>query len=108
VPRRVVILDSAKVEFKDIQKHVKTEFGGPVWNAVNAEYKNSFKLIKNNPEIGSYIEELKELGIANVRYTLVRQTRVVYEFDESLVLIHMLIHTRRDFRTHLFKRLFNQ
>lgn len=108
MPRRIVILDSAKVEFKDIKKHVKKEFGDPVWNAVNAEYKNAFALIKNNPEIGSYIDELKELGITNVRYALVRQTRVVYEFDESVVLIHMLIHTRRDFRTHLFKRLFNQ
>jgi toxin ParE1/3/4 len=108
VPRRIVILDSAKVEFKDFKKHVKKEFGDDVWNAVYAEYKNSFNLIKNNPEIGSQIDELKELGIANVKYALVRQTRVVYEFDESLVLIHMLIHTRRDFRTHLFKRLFNQ
>lgn len=108
MPRRIVILDSAKVEFRDIKKHVKKEFGDTVWNAVNAEYKNSFTLIKNNPEIGSHIDELKELGIANVRYALVRQTRVAYEFDESSVLIHMLIHTRRDFRTHLFKRLFNQ
>ncbi len=108
MPRRIVILDSAKEELRDIKKHVLKEFGDSVWNDVNAEYKETFKAIGISPEIGSYIDELKEIGIANVRCTLVRQTRVVYEFDEHMVLIHMFIHTRRDFRTHLFKRLINQ
>ncbi|NML27861.1 type II toxin-antitoxin system RelE/ParE family toxin [Zoogloea dura] len=108
MPRRIVILDSAKEEFRDIKKHVLKEFGDSVWNDVSAEYRESFKAIRISPEIGSHIDELKELGIANVRCTLVRQTRVVYEFDEHMVLIHMFIHTRRDFRTHLFKRLINQ
>lgn len=105
--RRIAVLDSAKNEFKDIKKYVKKEFGDSVWNTVNAEYKDALRRIRNNPEIGHPLDELKELGIASFKYTLVRQTRVVYEFDENLVLIHMFIHTRRDFRTHLFKRLFN-
>lgn len=103
--RRILLLDSAKEELRDIKKHVLKEFGDSVWNDVNAEYKESFKAIRISPEMGSHIDELKEIGIANVRCTLVRQTRVVYEFDEHMVLIHMFIHTRRDFRTHLFKRL---
>lgn len=107
MPRRIVILDSAKEEFRDIKKYVLKEFGDSVWNDVNAEYRESFEAIRVSPEIGSHIDELKELGIANVRCTLIRQTRVVYEFDENMVLIHMFIHTRRDFRTHLFKRLIN-
>lgn len=106
--RGIVILDSAKEEFKDIKKYVKREFGDSVWNTVNAEYKDAFKLIKENPQIGSHIDELKELGITNVKYALVRQTRIVYEFDENLIIVHMFIGTRRDFRAHLLKRLFNQ
>lgn len=108
MPRRIVILDSAKEEFKDIKKYVKRDFGDPVWNAVNAEYKHAFKLIQENPEIGSYVDELKELGITNIKYALVRQTRIVYEFDDNLIIVHMFIGTRRDFRTHLLKRLFSQ
>lgn len=108
VPRRILILGSAQEEFRDIKSCVKKEFGEFAWNAVNAEYKTAFQLIKNNPEIGSCIDELKALGITNIRCTLVRQTRIVYEFDENMVLIHMFIHTRRDFRAHLFKRLLNQ
>lgn len=59
-------------------------------------------------KIGSYVDELKELGITHVKYVLVRQTRVVYEFDDNLIIIHMFIGTRRDFRAHLLKRLFSQ
>lgn len=106
VSRRIVILDSAKEELREIRKYVRKEFGGSVWNEVNAQYRNSFRLIKEDPQIGSCIDELKEIGIVDVRYVLVRQTRVVYQFDEALVLVHMFIATRRDFRTHLLKRLF--
>lgn len=108
VSRRIVILDSAKEEFKDIKKYVKRDFGDSVWNTVNAEYKGALQRIKENPKIGSYVDELKELGFTNVKYVLVRQTRVVYEFDDSLIIIHMFIGTRRDFRAHLLKRMFSQ
>ena len=105
--RRVVILDSAKQEFQDIKAYVKRDFGAAVWNTVNAEYKAMALRIGSEPQAGHPIDELQALGIGNIRYALVRQTRVVYEFDERMVVIHMFIGTRRDFRSHLFKRLFN-
>ncbi|MFQ6403933.1 type II toxin-antitoxin system RelE/ParE family toxin [Methylophilus sp. 'Pure River'] len=106
--RNLVILDSAKEEFKEIKTYVKRQFGETVWNQVNDEYKAAFKLIKSNPQSGSPIEELKTLGINHVQYRLVKQTRIVYEFDDNLILIHMFISTKRDFTNHLMKRLFNQ
>lgn len=54
------------------------------------------------------IDELKALGTTHFKNTLVRRTRRVYEFDDSLVITHMCIGTRRDFRSHLFQRLFPQ
>lgn len=104
--RKFIILQSAKEEFKDIKSYVKRDFGEYIWNKVNAEYKAAFKLIKNDPSSGNPIEELKDLGIVNVKYRLVRQTRIVYEFNDEIIMIHMLINTKRDFTTHLFKRLF--
>lgn len=106
--RKIVIIESAKEEFKDIKIYVKRQFGGSTWNTVNAEFKAAFERIKQNPEVGSHIDELKELGITNIKYMLVRQTKVVYEFDDTFVLVHVLINTKRDFRTHLFKRLLSQ
>ncbi len=106
--KRIVILDSAQDEFKDIKKYVKQEFGDTVWNTFNAEYKDAIQRIKENPQLVSFIDALNDLGVTNVKYTLVRQTRIVYEFDETKVLVHMFIHTKRDFKTHLFKRLLGQ
>ncbi|MFT4243450.1 MAG: type II toxin-antitoxin system RelE/ParE family toxin [Acidovorax sp.] len=103
--RSIVILGSAKEEFKAIKSRVKSEFGDNIWNTVNAEYKKAFDRIQNRPELGRHIDELRDLGVANVRYRLVRQTRVVYEFDDAQAIVHMFIHTRRDFRTHLLQRL---
>ena len=105
--RRLVILDSAKEEFKDIKNYCKRDFGDALWNTVHGEYRKPFKRIQKNPAIGSPIDALKEIGITNVKYVLVRQTRIVYEFDDRVIVIHMLIGTRRDFRSHLLKRLFS-
>ena len=59
-----------------------------------------------NPMLGTHLEELGAFGYGNYRKTLVRQTRVVYEFDNEQLIIHLFIHTKRDFRAHLEKRLF--
>ena len=75
---------------------------------MNAEYKAAIQRVKETQQIGSTIDELKDLGITNVRSALVRQAKIVYEFDETQILVHMFIHTKRDFRTHLFKRLLGQ
>jgi mRNA-degrading endonuclease RelE of RelBE toxin-antitoxin system len=61
--------------------------------------------ITTNPMLGTHVEELAELGYDNFRKTLVRQTRVVYEFDSQKLIVHMFVHTKRDFKTHLEKRL---
>lgn len=103
--RRIVTLDGAKEDFKDIKQYVKKAFGEAVWNEVNAEYKASLGRTKADPQLGSHVDELKALGLTNVRYALVRQTKIIYEMDESLIVIHMFIGTRRDFRAHLLKRL---
>ena len=103
----MVIIDSAKEEFKEIKKYLNNEFGHHVWKEINSEYKESIKKIKSNPYVGNHIDALIDIGITNIKYILVRQTRVVYEFDDDLIVIHMFISTKRDFRSHLLKRLFS-
>lgn len=103
--RRVFVLDSAKEEFAALRRRVKDEFGEPTWKTINAEYKAALRRIEEGPEAGNPIGLLQDLGMNHVRYVLVRQTRIVYAYDAHQVLVHMFIHTRRDFRTHLLKRL---
>ena len=105
--RKVTILDGAKPDFREIKSYVKHQFGETVWNEVNQEFKTAISNIGLNPEAGKAIEELIDLGEGNFRVRLVRQTRIVYEFNDQQVLVHMFVHTKRDFRTHLMKRMVN-
>jgi plasmid stabilization system protein ParE len=103
--RNAVILDGAKGDFRDIRKYVKKQFGDLVWVEVNQEFKDAIKRVSDNPMLGTHLEELAELGYGNFRKILVRQTRVVYEFDNQQLIVHMFIHTKKDFKTHLTRRL---
>ena len=103
--RRAVVLDGAKADFREIKKRVRQRFGDLVWADVNQEFKDTIRHITANPLLGTRVEELGELGYDNFRKTLVRQTRVIYEFDTQLLIVHMFVHTKRDFKTHLEKRL---
>lgn len=103
--RKVIILDAAKPDFQEIKTYVLSQFGKEIWNQVFEEFKNTINDIGLYPEAGAEIDELKELFQEPFRIRLVRQTRIVYEYDDKEVLIHMFIHTMRDFRAHLLKRL---
>ena len=103
--RHAIILHGAKADFRDIKSYVKKQFGDLVWAQVNQEFKDAIQHITANPLLGSRIDELGALVYDNYRKTLVRQTQVVYEFDSQQLIVHMFIHTKRDFRTHLEKRL---
>ena len=104
--RQAFILDGAKADFREIRKNVKKQFGDFVWGEVNQEFKDAIKRISTHPLLGTCIDELGAFGYSNYRKTLVRQTRVIYEFDSQQVIIHMFIHTKRDFKTQLEMRLF--
>lgn len=103
--RKVVVLASAKHDFAEVKRYIRNDFGAHVWNTINQEYKAAIRQIGEQPQLGSQIDDLMELGISNIRCILVRQTRIIYEYDDELVLIHMFLHTRRNFRTQLFNRL---
>lgn len=103
--RHATILDGAKADFREIRKYVKKQLGDLVWVDVNQEFKDAVKHITANPRLGTHIEELAGLGYDNFRTTLVRQTQVVYEFDGQQLIVHMFIHTKKDFKTHLAHRL---
>ena len=103
--RTAVILDGAKTDFREIKRHVKKRFGDLVWSEVNQELKEALRQVTKNPLLGTLIDELAGLGFDHFRKILVRQTHVVYEFESQQLIVHMFLHTRRDFRTHLVNRL---
>jgi toxin ParE1/3/4 len=105
VPRKALILDAAKSDYKAIKQHVKREFGDACWETSHKAFLDALDHIKQSPEMGLDLDELKFLGITAFRSKLVNQTRIIYEFDDANIIIHMFIHTRRDFTSHLLNRV---
>jgi plasmid stabilization system protein ParE len=87
--RKVFALDVAKPDFREIKDYVKNQFGLAVWNEVNREFKTTIADIALNPEAGKIIEELREFGEGTFRLRFVRQTRIIYEYNDKLALIHL-------------------
>lgn len=103
--RKAVILEGAQADFKAIKGYVKGKFGKDVWKAANKEFKSTTKRAATHPESGVQLEELAQFGFSNFRKILVRQTWIVYEYDDDFLIVYMFIHTKRDFRTHLINRM---
>ena len=101
----MAILDVAKPDFKEVKNYVMNSLGETVWNEVNQEFKTTISNIGLNPEAGKVINELNDLAEGNFRLRFVRQTRIGYEYDDTQVLVHMFIHTKRDFIAHITKRM---
>ncbi len=104
--RRAVILTGAKADFKEVKQYVKRKFGDAVWANANQDFKNTIQSITANPPLGSNIEQLGPVGYASYKQTFVDSTKVGYAFDDDELTVHMFIHTRRNVRSHLEKRLF--
>lgn len=104
--RRLVVLNLARHDFREIKAYIRSQFGEAVWAEINVEFKHTVSHIGLHPAAGSEIAELREMGLDNFRTRLVRQTRIVYEFDDKEVVVHMFLPTKRDFRAQLLQRLF--
>lgn len=102
----VVVLDVAQPDFRQVKSYVKKNFGDIVWQQTNQQIKDKLTTIGLNPQAGRLIDELVSLGIDNFKFRLVGQTKIVYEILDTEVLVHMFIHSKQDFKTHLMKRLF--
>ena len=103
--RKAVVLDGAKADYKAIKGYVKGKFGEEVWMAANKEFKSATKHVAAHPESGVQLEELSQFGFSCFRKTLVRQTWIVYEYDNDFLIFYMFIHMKRDFRAHLMHRM---
>jgi toxin ParE1/3/4 len=101
----VHVLASAKEDFRRIKAWVKAKHGEAVWLAVNQQFKATLADIGQHPLAGVVTEEAQALGLEHIRQRLVGQTRVIYQFENNQVHVHMFVSTLRDFMSQLAGRL---
>ena len=104
---RVVFLQSAEADLKDLRSYVVKNFGKPAWLASYDKIKESVAMIQDHPKAGRVPPELDKLHIAQYRQVLSGMNRVIYELRDDTAFIHIVCDTRRDLQGLLMKRIVN-
>ena len=104
---RVVFLQSAEADLKDLRAYVVKNFGKDVWLASYGKIKDSVAMIQGQPKAGRIPPELESLNIAQYRQVLSGMNRMIYELRDDTAYIHIVCDARRDLQGLLMKRIVN-
>lgn len=102
---RVVILDSAELDLKELRAYVLKNFSMETWHTSYAKIKEAIRNLKNFPQAGSIPEEIEKLNLTQYRQVLSGMNRIIYEVRQDVIYIHIVADTRRDMSTLLNRRL---
>jgi toxin ParE1/3/4 len=62
--------------------------------------------LKTSPDRGSYVNELRSLGISEYRQIFFKPYRLIYRVHSKQVIIYLIADGRRDMESLLARRLF--
>ena len=102
---KVVILDSAEQDLKDLRSYIVKNFSQATWLKTYTELKESIRNLATFPLLGTVPPELESLNLNQYRQIVSGLNRVIYEPREDAVYIYMIVDTRRDLQTLLMQRL---
>ena len=103
--RKVVVLQSAKSDYRKIKSYVTQKFGTEAWLVINNEWQTKINKLAAAPELGSNISELDGTGFTGFKKYQYKNAYVVYHTSEALLTVYMFIPSMRDFRRHLMDRV---
>ena len=103
--RKVVVLQSAKSDYRKIKSYVTQKFGTEAWLVINDEWQTKINKLAAAPELGSNISELDGTGFTELRKYQYKNAYAFYHTSEALLTIYMFIPSMCDFRRHLMDRL---
>ncbi len=102
---KVVILDSAEQDLKELRSYIVKNFSLKTWKAHYSKLKEGIRNLQNFPHTGSLPEEMEKLSLTQYRQVLSGMNRIIYEVRQNVVYIHIIIDARRDMNTLLARRL---
>ena len=102
---KVVVLDSAEQDLKDLRSYVVKNFSQTTWLKTYSKLKESIRNLATFPLLGAVPPELETLNLNQYRQIISGMNRIVYEPRADAVYIYMIVDTRRDLETLLMQRL---
>ena len=102
---KVVILQSAETDLKELRTYLIKQFSNQTWQSTYASLKGAVRNLGAQPYSGSIPEEIEKLNLSQYRQIISGMNRVIYEIREQTVFVHIIADTRKSLPTLLMKRL---
>lgn len=102
---RVVILESAEADLKELQRYIYCNFSRSVWQRTYSKIKETIRYLAKFPYLGAVPPELERLSLQQYRQVICGMNRIIYEIRQEVVYIHAIFDTRRDMQSFLLRRL---
>jgi plasmid stabilization system protein ParE len=104
---RVVILQSAEADLKELRTYLLRQFSSQTWQSTYIDLKAAILGLADLPLSGSIPEEIEKLNLGQYRQIVCGMNRVIYEVREKSVFVHIIVDTRKSLPALLMKRLLN-
>ena len=102
---KVVILESAEQDLKELRAYIVKNFSADAWRTSYAKIKEAIRNLQNFPQAGSIPEEIERLNLTQYRQVLSGVNRIIYEVRQEVIYIYIVADARRDMTTLLNRRL---
>lgn len=102
---KVVILESAEYDLKELKIYIVKNFSRATWQTTYSKLKEVIRNLQSFPQAGSIPDEIEKLNLSQYRQVISGMNRIIYEVRQNTVYIHIIADTRRDMTTLLTRRL---
>ena len=101
---KVIILASAEYDLKELRFYIINNFSIKTWKNTYNKIKETIRNLKKFPYSGSIPEELEKLNLNQYRQVISGMNRIIYEVRQDKIYIHIIVDSRKSFKTLLEKR----
>jgi len=102
---KVVILESAEHDLKELKSYIVKNFSVETWQSTYDKIKAVIRNLKTFPHAGSIPEEFEKLNLSQYRQVISGMNRIIYEVRQDTLYIHIITDARRDLKSLLTRRL---
>lgn len=102
---KVVFLQSAETDLKELKSYIVKHFGKDTWQASYSKIKDAVAVIQSYPNGGKIPDELATLNLNQYRQVISGINRIIYEVRDGTAYIHIVCDTRKDLRSLLMRRI---
>lgn len=102
---RVVILEAAEEDIREIRRYVVKQFSQRTWNTTYSKLKQTIRSLADFPDSGNRVDELRDLNMLQFRQVIPGANRVIYQTGDEIVFVHLICDMRTDLASLLHRRL---